>query len=69
MVMQRITPPTYCVRKLQDRRAKELDEPYSGDSHSESWREEFESGPSCSPRLKPTLPKVTFLERPDLSKL
>ena len=64
MVMQRVTPRRAAIGKLQDRRAKEFD---AGDTHSDSWPEE--RGPSKSPRLKPTLPKITFLERPDLSKL
>jgi hypothetical protein len=62
-------PGRTAIRKLQDRRAKELKELDAGDTHAESWREEFDSGASCSPRLKPTLPKIAFLERPDLSKL
>jgi hypothetical protein len=69
MVMQRVTPRRTAIRKFQDRRAKELKEPDAGDTHSESWREEFDSGASCSPRLKPTLPKIPFLERRDLSKV
>jgi hypothetical protein len=64
MVMQRVTPRRAAIRKLQDGRAKEFD---AGDIHSDSWPEE--RGPSKSPRLKPTLPKIAFLERPDLSKL
>jgi hypothetical protein len=31
--------------------------------------EEFDRETSSSPRLKPTLPKIGFLERHDLSKL
>jgi hypothetical protein len=66
MVMQRVTPRRTAIRKLQDRCAKEFD---AGDTHSDSWPEDFDRGPSNSPRLKPTLPKIAFLERPDLSKL
>jgi hypothetical protein len=65
MVVQRVTPRRIAIRKLQDQRAKGLD---SGDSHSESWSEEDDRSASTSPRLKPTLPKIEFLERPDLSK-
>jgi hypothetical protein len=69
MVMQRVTPRRTAIRKLQDRRANELKELDAGDTHSESWPKWFDRGASNSPRLKPTLPKIAFLERPDLSKL
>jgi hypothetical protein len=65
MVMQRVTPRRTAIRKLQDQRAKDLE---GGDTRPESWPEEFDRPASTSPRLKPTLPKIGFLERPDLSK-
>ena len=58
-------PRRTAIRKLQDQRAKDLD---AGDTHSESWSEEFDRPASSSPRIKPTLPNIGFLERPDLSK-
>jgi hypothetical protein len=61
MVMQRVTPRRTATRKLQDQRAKDLE---AGDTRSESWPEEFDRPASTSPGLKPTLPKIGFLERP-----
>jgi hypothetical protein len=40
MVMQRVTPRRTAIRKLQDQRAKDL---AAGDTHSESWPEEFDA--------------------------
>ena len=65
MVMQRVTPRRTAIRKLQDQRAKDLE---ASDTRSECWPEEFDRPASTSPRFKPTLPKIGFLERPDLSK-
>jgi hypothetical protein len=40
----------------------------TGDTRPECWPEEFDRPASSGPRFKPSLPKIGFLERPDLSK-
>jgi hypothetical protein len=69
MVMQRVTPRRIAVRKLQDQRAVELNELGARNIRSENWREEFgRRGAASGPRAKPTLAKIGFMERRDLSR-
>jgi hypothetical protein len=52
------------IRKMQERRATDLGEFEGRDPNSDVDR----SPEANNPRVKPTLPRVGFLERPDLSK-
>jgi hypothetical protein len=67
MVMQRVTPRRIAVRKLQHQGAVELNELGARNIRSENWREEFGLGAASGPRVKPTLAKIGFMERRDLS--
>jgi hypothetical protein len=68
MVMQRVAPRRIAVRKLQDQRAIELNEFGARNIGSENWREEFGRGAPSGPCVKPTLAKIGFMERRDLSR-
>jgi hypothetical protein len=63
MFPRRVTRPRRInnTKKMQEGRAKEFG---GRDTNSDVDRPR----PNDSPRVKPTLPRVGFLERPDLSK-
>jgi hypothetical protein len=62
MFLRRVTRPRRInnTKKMQERRAGEL-----GGRVTNS---DVDRAPDDSPRVKPTLPRVGFLERPDLTK-
>ena len=64
MFPRRVTRPRRInnTKKMQEGRASEFG---GRDTNSEVERAPAED----SPRVKPTLPRVGFLERPDISKL
>jgi hypothetical protein len=68
MVVQRVTPRRIAVRKLQEQRVIELNELGAPNIGSENWRQEFGRGAASGPRAKPTLAKIGFMERRDLSR-